>query len=222
MEGNKCRACLLEKDMADLCDWYLTMEIGDALTYLECFEMCTQLDIKSTNAKSPYVRDMHYLCQDCIQKMIISYRFIRKAQKSAHELCFLPKNKENLSNMRRNTFEYVYIQEALPSDEYISIPQKDQQNKIGNFPEENPLLKVDTVSGLPNEICTQTYKKQDAKIHLAKGKKVSRREKEGKLEVENNQFPCDYCKKLFPANKLQQHKSRYHRPKIFLCDICRK
>lgn len=126
MEGNRCRACLLEKDLADLCDWYLTMEVGDALTYLECFETCTQLDIKSTNATSPYFRDMHYLCQDCVQELIISYRFLRKAQRSAHELCFLLKSKDNLSNLKRNTFEYVYIQEALLSDEYISISQKDQ------------------------------------------------------------------------------------------------
>lgn len=47
-------------------------------------------------------------------------------------------------------------------------------------------------------------------------------EKKGKHDAETKQIPCDYCKKMFPANKLKQHKSRYHRPKIFLCDICRK
>lgn len=130
MEVNKCRACLLEKEMADLCDWYLPIEVGDTLTYLECFEMCTQLDVKNAQPASHYFRNIHYLCLDCIQELMISYRFLRKAQRSAHKLCFLSKKEDNFSNKRKNEFEYVNIREASLGDEYISISQKDQVGSL--------------------------------------------------------------------------------------------
>ncbi|XP_011183351.3 zinc finger protein OZF isoform X1 [Zeugodacus cucurbitae] len=210
MEVNRCRACFLEKDIADLCDWYLTMEVGDPLTYLECFQMCTQLDVNNGNDTSPCFRNMQYLCQDCIQELKISYRFLRKAQRSAKKLCFLLESKDDVSSMIKNTFEYVNIQEGPLGDEHISISQKNQQTQIDNIDEEIPLLNLYDMA----------CRKQEQTIHLAKNKKEGSKYKSGKTDGENKQISCDHCKKMFPANKLKQHKSRYHRPKIFLCDNC--
>ncbi|XP_054727430.1 zinc finger protein ZFP2-like [Anastrepha obliqua] len=63
-------------------------------------------------------------------------------------------------------------------------------------------------------------KNENSKSNSKRNTTERKKMKAKNISIEYMQTPCEYCKKLFPENKLREHKSRYHRPKIFLCDIC--
>ncbi|XP_017461518.1 PREDICTED: zinc finger protein 267 isoform X1 [Rhagoletis zephyria] len=104
--ANICRACLLKKQFKELYDWYMPMDdINEPLTLMECFQLCTQLDVNKTSPKSQM--KMHYLCKDCVHELINAFRFIRKAQKSDQELCRHGTGCKNQSER----FEWINMQE---------------------------------------------------------------------------------------------------------------
>ncbi|XP_036341045.1 zinc finger protein 600-like isoform X2 [Rhagoletis pomonella] len=298
MSRNLCRACLLEKKISELFDWYILMDkANEPLTYQECFQICTQVDVKKADATSSYVKDMHFLCHDCIQELITSYRFLRKAQRSAQELYALAQGHYNLTDNKINEFEYVNIQELVKNGDFMEnsslidtggdlksgkelpilsykhcsknhgqpnnedgplgnslLQLKEPTHQITqglitsslqefalskadrsfNSPEceEITLEKVEnghdapfvSISDCLNEKDTTIIDNSKNKRVRKKNPKLNTRVKEvaqrNKPCLKYKEMPCEYCNKLFPENKLRQHKSRYHRPKIFLCDIC--
>ncbi|XP_067642345.1 zinc finger protein 79-like [Eurosta solidaginis] len=322
MSKSVCRACLSEKDHADLCDWYLRVtDLNEPLTYQECFKICTQLDVEKADASSSYVKNVRYLCQDCVQQLLNSYRFMKKAQKSARELYYLSQKDEDESS-DANEFEWVNIQNLCKSVESTDLSRAAEQTLFEDVikgtedismptilkdTEKLDLVKTDVTSLSPllpttskpskciglesnmketdtqgtenlklkkalkmNEFdCDADVKEEmveyiDCKVsgplietvssHEAESegnwcsvacdsailKKESKstpksRIKDKKSTVQRvrskvkrtknggkefKETPCEHCQKLFPENKLKQHQSRYHRPKVFLCDIC--
>ncbi|XP_023158475.1 zinc finger protein 600 [Ceratitis capitata] len=278
MEVHKCRACLCKGDTADLRDWNSSMGVwNESLTYQECFQICTQLDVIAADASSSFIKDMRYLCGYCIEELKISYGFLKKAQRSAHELYLMSENKDYINGIGKNSFEYVNMQD---SEQNIDI--RDNISHKAEYPTtKDDIMAQETVT-LPEVLISNNYKEgntndilEDFTDITSKGsnssiaesaveagtdgkiffkletngnltspesdlvdealldknsilvspvtpdkKKIPKKPMQKKCQDVYKLTPCEYCKKLFPENKLKQHKSRYHRPKIFLCDIC--
>ncbi|XP_036317384.1 uncharacterized protein LOC118732362, partial [Rhagoletis pomonella] len=83
---NMCRVCLRVEDSVPLLNWNLPVEdINEKLSYAECFQLCTQLNLllnKEFEMNGPSLRIYEHFCYSCAAKLKEAYEFIRKAQEA--------------------------------------------------------------------------------------------------------------------------------------------